>query len=231
MKLQLPTVTLFAIDCLNVNHTIKVLERCKSMIDFGQVKFLTSIPNKYEHAIKIKPLNSLLMYSIFMLKEFHKYIETDMAMIVQRDGWILNPASWNNEWLSNDYTAPLFMQMDRVGSGGCSLRSRRIMTDISATIPDWDYTQKGAEEIQRGLEFYEDGQLSLTQFVKDYKIATLEQGADFGQAGNRNPAYFREYPFSYHRTWQEIDFKTGRVDSSDLTKDIHVSYDAEIDTL
>lgn len=231
MKLQLPTVTLLAVDCLNTELTIKVLEHCKSLCDFGAVKFLTNIPTEYEHAIKINPLNSLIAYSIFMLKEVYKYIDTDMLMVVQRDGFILNPESFNFSWLQNDYTAPLFMQMDRVGSGGCSLRSKRIMEEISKSLPSWDGTQAGAEEMQKSLPFYEDGILSLTPFSHRFKIATEEEGAAFGQGGNRNPLYFREKPFSFHRTWQTIDFKTGHVDSSDTSKDIHVSYDYIINDL
>lgn len=233
-KLHLPTATLMLIDCLNTDRSIKVLEHCKSKVDFGAVKFLTSIPNDYEHSVTIPPLKSLIAYSIFMLTRCHQYIDTDHVLIVQRDGWILNPQSWDNKWLELDYIGPLFMQydkVDRVGSGGCSLRSKKIMQDISSTIPEWDGTQKGAEAIQKKLNFYEDGELSLSQFSKNYKISSLEQGAHFGQGGNRNPTYFRDFPFSFHRTWQEIDFKTGRVDSSDLTKDIHVTYDDKIDEL
>jgi hypothetical protein len=230
-KLQLPTVTLCIVDCINVDRSIKVLEHCKKMCDFGDVKFLTSIPTDYEHAVKIRPLNSLLAYSIFMLSKMHQYFDTPSLMIVQRDGWILNPESWDNEWLELDFIGGIFMQMNRVGSGGFSLRSKKIMQDVSRTIPEWDWTQKHAEEIQLFLNFYEDGELSLSQFSKNYKIATMEQAANFSQAGNRTPAYFREKPFGWHRTWQDIDFKTGLVDSSDLTKDIHVSYDHEIDAL
>ena len=230
-KLQLPTVTLLMTDCLNVEHSIKVIEHCKSLCDFGDLKFLTSIPNNYEHSVKIKPLNSLIAYSIFMMKESHKYIDTPTVITVQRDGWILNTSSWNNEWLDLDFIGGIFMQTDWVGSGGFSLRSKKIMEEISKTLPDWDGTQKGAEEIQKNISFYEDGMLSLTPFAKNFKIASLEQAADFSQAGNRNPKYFRERPFGWHRTWQEIDFKTGRVDSSNTTKDIHVSYDHEIEKL
>lgn len=230
-KLHLPTVTLLCVDCLNADRAIKVIEHCKSKVDFGEVLLLTSIPTKYKHAVRINPLNSLVSYSIFMLKEVYKFIRTDQIQICQRDGWILNPESWNPEWLENDYTAPLFIQNDFVGSGGCSLRSNRIMESISKTLPDWDGTRQGAEEIQSQIPFYEDGMLSLTPFSKDFKIASLEQGADYGQGGNRNFKYFRDKPFSFHRTWQSIDFKTGIVDSSDTSRDIQAGYDNEIDLL
>lgn len=81
------------------------------------------------------------------------------------------------------------------------------------------------------MRYYEDGIICLGSFGKRFKIASLEQAAQFGQGGNRNPAYYRDKPFGFHRTWQEIDFKTGLVDSSDKSKVLHVSYDHEIDGL
>lgn len=231
MKLQLPTVTCMIIDCLNTDRSIKVLEHCKTKADFGAVKLLTSIPTDYEHAVKIIPLNSLIAYSIFMLTSVHKFIDTDHVLIVQRDGFILNPESFDPAWLELDYIGPIFMQYDKVGSGGFSLRSKKLMYETSITYPIWDGTQKEADRIQKMLNYYEDGVISMGSLAKKINIASLAQAAKFAQGGNRNPEYFREKPFGFHRTWQEIDFKTGVVDSSDLSKDLHVSYDHEIDTL
>jgi hypothetical protein len=230
-KLQLPTVTCIIVDCLNVERSIKVLEHCKKMVDFGATKLLTSIPTDYHDAVKIMPLNSLIAYSIFMLTRVHQYINTEHLLVVQRDGWILNPDSWDEEWLSLDFIGGIFMQMDRVGSGGFSLRSKKIMEDVSKTLPEWDGTQKDADRIQSILFMYEDGELSLSQFSKNYKIASLDQAANFSQAGNRNPQYFRERSFGYHRTWQSINFQNGLIDSSDGTRDIKAGYDEEIDKL
>lgn len=230
-KLQLPTVSLVCVDCVDVNRAIKVLERCKELCDFGDVKLLTSIPNDYQHSVKIIPLNSLIAYSIFMLTRFHEYIDTPNVLIVQRDGWILNPESFDPAWLELDYIGPLFIQYDKCGSGGFSLRSKRIMEYMAYITPKWDGTQKGAEKVQKTLSYYEDGQISLSEVKNKFRIATEEQAARFAQGGNRNPKYFRERPFGFHRTFQTIDFNTGRVDSSDLTKDLHVTYDHEIDTL
>jgi hypothetical protein len=201
------------------------------MCDFGDVKFLTSIPNDYKHSVKIMPLNSLIAYSIFMLSRVHEYIDTQYLLIIQRDGWILNPSSWDDEWYKLDFIGPIYMQNDKVGSGGFSFRSKKIMEDYSKTIPKWDGTQKHADLLQRERFFYEDGEISLTEFSKNYEIATLEQAANFANGGNRNPEYFRDFPFGFHRTFSHIDFKTGRVDSSDLTKDIKAGYDDEIDKL
>ena len=230
-KLQLPSVTLMAIDCINAQKAINVLEHCKKMADFGAIKFLTSIPIEYEHRVQIMPLNSLIAYSIFMLTKCADYIDTPNVLIVQCDGWILNPQSFKHEWLNLDYIAGLFMQNDHCGSGGFSLRSKKIMQRATEIMPKWDGSQEHAEEIEKSLGYYEDGELCLSHKFRGLKFASLEDAADFSQAGNRNPRYFRERPFGFHRTFQVIDFKTGIVDSSDLSKDIHVSYDHEIEEL
>lgn len=228
--IHLPTVTLLCIDCINAGRSIKVLERCKEKADFGAVKFLTSLPTDYEH-IKIMPLDTLIAYSVFMLTKVHEYIDTTHVLIVQRDGWILNTETWNPAWLELDYIGPLFVQYDKVGSGGFSLRSKHIMQEVSKTLPEWNGTPEQAMEIQSTLGYYEDGVICLSPFGKRFKIATLQEAALFAQGGNRNPKYFREKPFGFHRTHQIIDFSTGRVDSSNQTRDLTPSYDQDIDNL
>lgn len=231
-KLQLPSVTCVIVDCVDAHRAIKVLEICKSKVDFGAVKLLTHIPIEYEHKVKIMPLNSLISYSIFVLTRLHNYIDTENVLIVQRDGWILNPSSFKIGWLDLDYIGPLFVQYDFVGSGGFSLRSKRLIKETANIVPEWNGTDKHAHEIQDTLGWYEDGIICLSKRLSpDYKIASLEEAADFAHGGNRNPQYFRESPFGFHRTFANIDFKTGLIDYSDLSKDLHVSYDHEIDEL
>lgn len=229
-KLQLPDVTLFMADSVNPESSIKVIEHCKRMVDFGDVKLLTHKELGYEHEVKIPELKSLIGYSIFMLTKAHKYFDTKFALTIQRDGWILNPQSWDNRWLDNHYTAPLFQQYDVCGSGGFSLRSKKIMEYAAKVTPEWDFTDEHAHELQKREGYYEDGKLSF-ELKRQFKIASLDQAADFGQGGSRNPRYFRTHPFGYHRTWQQINFKTGYVDSSDTSRDITQSYDADINSL
>lgn len=231
--IQLPQVTLVCADSLFPEQSIKVLEHCKKSIQFGDVKLFTDKITGYEHEVYIPPLNSLIDYSVFMLTKAHEFIKTDYVLIVQRDGWILNPDKWNNDWLELDYVAPLFMQTyadgERVGSGGFSLRSKRIMERAAKDHPKWDGTKEHAKFIQSAVGYYEDGVISF-RYKNAFRIATNEQSADFAHGGNRNPLYFRERPFGFHRTFADIDFKTGLV-SYDLSKDLKISYDEEINSL
>jgi hypothetical protein len=214
--LNLPTVTLFCLDSIDPAGAKKVMDYSARGITFGDILLLTEGPKG--------PITSLNMYSIFMLTELHKYISTPHVLVVQRDGFVLNPASFRQEWLDLDYIGPIFMQYDKVGSGGFSLRSKRCI-ERTACIGEWDGTKDHADRIQAGLGYYEDGMISMSPKFKGLRIGTLGQAADFAQGGNRNPAYFRERPFGFHRTWQHVDFKTGYVDSTDTSADITSSYD------
>ena len=210
-KLQLPSVTLICIDCVNANRAVSVLELCKDKADFGAVKLLTSLPIEYQHKIEIPPLNTLVAYSIFMLTKVHEFINTEHLLVVQRDGFILNPQSFNQEWLTYDYIAPIFVQYNHVGSGGFSLRTNRMMQEVSASMPHWDWSQEKADEIQRVASYYEDGVISFTKRKRPFKIAPLEEAANFAQGGNRDPKYYRPHPFGYHGLWSSINVETGLV--------------------
>lgn len=211
MKLQLPQVTLLCVDCVNTNRAIRVLEKCKQLCDFGDVKFLTSLPCTYNHKVDISPLNSLIEYSVFMLTKSHEFINTSHILVVQRDGWILNPDAFDYNWLHYDYIAPLFVQYDRVGSGGFSLRTKRLMEETARMIPKWDGTPKRALEIQQGLHYYEDGVISFTVSRQKFRFPSLMEASQFAQGGNPNPEYYIEKPFGFHGAFQHIDHPTGIV--------------------
>lgn len=215
MKPVLSTTTLLCVDCLNADHAIKVIERCKSLVDFAQVKFLTSLPCDYEHRVEIAPINTLVHYSIFMLKKAHEHITTPHCLVVQRDGWILNPQSWDDSFLQYDYIGPLFNQFDTQGVGGFSFRSRALMHSVSTKFPHWDETPQSTEQLQRQAGMYEDGVIAVTlknQLIREgFRYAPNEVAARFAQGGNPNNNYYVPHPFGFHGSWRTIDQHTGLV--------------------
>ena len=212
MKLQLPTVTLLIADGVNANRAKNVLEKCKSVADFGAVKLCTHLPVESEHRVEIMPLNSLVAYSIWCLTEMYKHFDTQHVLIVQRDGWIINPQSWNDGWLKYDYIAPLFVQHDDVGSGGFSLRSKRLMQAAAMKIGVWDGTEEHAQKLQvEKARSYEDGVLSLNMLGMGFDFAPKEEAGKFCQGGNPNMAYYQPRPFGFHGVRQNINHSTGVV--------------------
>lgn len=215
MKPNLNTTTLLIVDCLNVDRAIKVIERCKLLCDFGAVKLLTHLPSDYLHRIEIPEIKTLIQYSVFMLKKAYQYVDTQHCLVVQRDGWILNPQSWNPAWVEYDYIGALFNQFDIMGVGGFSFRSKKLMEAISKKYPHWDGTNEHAQQLQKNMQMYEDGEIAITYRqqleAEGFRFAPLHEASKFAQGGNPNLFYYKPHPFGFHGSWRAIDQETGLV--------------------
>lgn len=142
-KLLLPDVTLLAASSVDLDNTQLALQISSQNITFGAIKFLTSRvpPQKVANIeyVVIPPMN-FLGYSRFMLLELHKHVDTPYCLVVQADGFVLNEKLWSQEFFEYDYVgAPwpeyvvvngnwkLYLDKNRVGNGGFSLRSRKLL--------------------------------------------------------------------------------------------------------
>ena len=127
---HLPNITLIGVDCVDAERLALAMEICLKDFSFGAVKLLTSLPSSSSHKVEIDPITSISQYSTFILKELYKYIDSEFALIVQHDGFILNPDAWDDEFLAYDYIgAPWYTKETgelSVGNGGFSLRSRKL---------------------------------------------------------------------------------------------------------
>jgi hypothetical protein len=132
-KINLSNVTLLGVDCVELERLIFAFEICQKHIRFREVKLLSHLPSTNTNVVRIKPINSIEEYSLFVMKELFKYINTTHALIIQYDGFILNPSNWTDEFLQYDYIgAPwTWLTEDTVGNGGFSLRSRRLLEAIA----------------------------------------------------------------------------------------------------
>lgn len=150
-KLNLNNVTLFCVS--NVKHDIQltVLEHCMEKINFGAVKFIT---NKDIHHDKITIVNVEELnhidypkgWSEFTIYKLQQYIDTDFALHVHNDGFIVNPDSWTDEFLKYDYIgAPWpdksfiddFGENIRVGNGGFCLKSKKLLKIFTELNIPW----------------------------------------------------------------------------------------------
>lgn len=138
----LPDVTLVSITSVNVDAAYHAMLHCMEGLTFGAAKLICNeAPERLDTRIawtKTAPMTKN-EYSAFVLKELHRHIETSHTLIVQPDGYVLNPERWNPDWLAYDYIgAPWGMvvkagayqiplKKNRVGNGGFSLRSKRLL--------------------------------------------------------------------------------------------------------
>lgn len=137
-KLKLNDATLVCIDCVNVERAVKAIEKTLEHCSFDKILLLTSLENNYKYSLKINQIKSIDEYSIFCIKELYKFIDTKYLMIIQHDGYVVNPNKWRDEFYDYDYVGAMCGWVDnegKGGNGGISWRSTALLESASKTIP------------------------------------------------------------------------------------------------
>jgi len=149
----LNNVTLVCVTSVNIDRAISSLKYSMKGINFGEVLLLTDqdVIEEGITTIKIKHLD-YIEYSEFIIYELHNFINTEFVLITQDDGFVINPKKWDNEFFKYDYIgAPFpippvndkisyrdpFGNLMRVGNGGFSLRSKKILELGSKLGLEW----------------------------------------------------------------------------------------------
>ncbi|HEY2864907.1 MAG TPA: DUF5672 family protein [Casimicrobiaceae bacterium] len=134
--ITLPTVTLCCIDTRNHALALRALLLSMTNVAFARVLFITDRDPRQRgiDTVPIPPLESRDGYSGFVLKQLRQHIATDHVLLVQWDGYVVEPASWQSEFLACDYIGakwPWHGDGHTVGNGGFSLRSRKLLTALA----------------------------------------------------------------------------------------------------
>jgi len=147
--LDLSNVTLIAMTSVKIPQTIKALQYSSKGIKFGAIKIISdiepdNIPDDIIHEYTEK-MSNIDDWNYSIIYKLGKHIETEFAILIHDDGFIINPKSWRSEFLEYDYIgAPWPLPMDnfsyrdingeiiRVGNS-VSLRSKKLI-DIPVTL-------------------------------------------------------------------------------------------------
>lgn len=126
--LSLPNITLIALTNDPESH-YKAFEESQKGIEWGAVKMIVDYK-----------CNSIDEWNRKIIYELHNYVDTDFAMLIHSDGYVVNPQAWKDEFLDYDYIgAPWPLPRDeysyrtteseliRVGNS-VSIRSRKLLT-------------------------------------------------------------------------------------------------------
>ena len=127
-KIKLPNVTLICLTNKDFEAHKEALDISCQGIEFGAVKLIWD-----------EKIGSIDDWNRKVIFELWRYVDTDFALLIHADGYVINPELWNPDWLNYDYIgAPFPLPTDdysyktpsgklvRVGNS-VSLRSRRIM--------------------------------------------------------------------------------------------------------
>jgi hypothetical protein len=216
-KLKLPNVTLVAMSSVNINATIKAMVYSMRGIEFGDAVFITHkkplfLPKniRYSHTDRLTNIDD---FNYKMVYELGDHINTDFALIVHADGFVVHPEMWRDEFLDYDYIGapwPLPPEGDtttyrdikgnicRVGNSA-GIRSKRLMDfPKKANIP-WE-----GEYAYGQMWYYEDGficcKIRHLLEKEGMRIAPLEV-AKYYSHEKMIPEVSGITPFAFHK-WE-----------------------------
>ena len=136
-RVRLNNITLCCIDSVQPDRAKQAFDRCKEYFDFGGEVFIND-----------PQINSRQAYSKFIIQELHKHIHTDFVLIVQWDGYIINPEAWKPLFLDYDYIGAVWHwhpENRRVGNGGFSIRSKKLCELIAQ--PEFVYIDQNEDDL------------------------------------------------------------------------------------
>jgi Protein of unknown function (DUF5672) len=206
--LDLSNVTLVSVSGIDPEKNLRALEISRVGIHFGDIVLISRLkPKRSVRGVRVEtivnPNWTYDEFSKFMLFDLFKHIDTEFALFVHHRAHVVRPSSWSDDFLKYDYVgAPWAHQTHftpagtevRVGNGGFSLRSQRLMRAPSELGLDFTDNQTGF--------FHEDGQLCVyhRQRLEEYGIrfAPVDVAARFATETLVNESV--RTPFGYHNS-------------------------------
>ena len=217
-KLALPEVTLVAMTSVNIDETIRAMlysMRNAGGIAFGDAVLITHekperLPSciRYAHIDELKNIDD---FNYHMVYDLGDYIETDYAMVVHADGFVVHPEKWRRDFLDYDFIGspwPLPDEGDttsyrdingnlhRVGNS-VSIRSKRLMDFPKKNNVPW------VGEYAFGKMWYNEDGFICTKIrhlleADGMRIAPLELAVYFGHE-TMIPEIKGITPFCFHK--------------------------------
>ena len=213
-KIKLPNVTLVAMTSVDIYETVKAMEYSMRGIEFGDAVLITHkkpfyLPKeiRYSHT---DILDNIDKFNYKMAYELYKHINTDFALIVHADGFVIHPENWRDEFLEYDYIGspwPLpkndYAYRDSQGNicrvgNSVSIRSKRLM----------EYPDKMNLPWEKGFDDFYNEDIFLCCMHKNdmeeagMKWAPLETAVLFGRE-HPLPENKGIEPFAFHKWWGE----------------------------
>ncbi len=192
-KINLPQVTLIAYTGRDIDAHKKALDYSCRGINFGAVKLIE------KHSETIDDWNKAIVYDL------GDYVDTEFALLIHQDGFVVNPEMWNNDWLNYDYAgSPWPMPQDdysyrdvngtiqRVGNS-VGLRSKKLLDLPKKLNMEWKSYYGNTNE---------DGFISVHNRhlfeQQGCKFMPFEEAIYFARETPLPENYYLE-PFMFHR--------------------------------
>ena len=118
-KILLPEVTLIAVTSVDLEATIRAMERSCRGIQFGAIKLFSPEKIKSDFIeyewIKIDSID-LIGYNRFVMEKLGVHIETSHCLVTQADGFVSNHLYWKDSYLEYDYVGAPWPKESRINA-------------------------------------------------------------------------------------------------------------------
>jgi hypothetical protein len=204
--MRLDNITIAAVAGTKAIETLKAIKYSMKNLEFNRAILITpeDIKDSDVEIVKCEPLN-YEQYNHFIVYRLYDYIDTTHCLLVQNDGYVVNPEKWDSIFLDYDYIgAPWPLPQDnfsfrdpegniqRVGNGGFTLRSKKLLGTAKELNLEWK---------QYYGFYHEDGFISCHN-RKEYesagcRFASLEVASRFSHE-TLIPENYGIIPFGFH---------------------------------
>jgi len=213
----LDNVTLIAVGSTQVPQTVEALKKSMQHLEFAEVKLVShEKPQGLPEDIcfeSCERLNSSKEYSRYVIYNLYKHVDTDYCLLVQWDGFVINPEKWDDEFLKWDYIGAPWPIKDtayidpfgdhiRVGNGGFTLRSKKLLEiPLCIDIP-FEVNEGTFYKHMNAGSYNEDGNICVHNRhlfeSAGIQFAPVEVAARFSQE-LETPETMGIVPFGFHR--------------------------------
>lgn len=131
--LNLEDICLVAVGSTKIHETQKAISVCQNHCKFKKSLYLTDAKENFKNCTKIaiSKIKSINEYQKFIVKDLPEYlINTDCKffLIINWDGFIVNPEAWTDEFYDYDYIGAPWPWLNHVcGNGGFCFKSLRFL--------------------------------------------------------------------------------------------------------
>jgi hypothetical protein len=216
MKKKLGSVTLLGIDCLNIDRLVLAAEICQEHFEFADVKLLTSLPaGQHKNIVHIEPIIRVEDYSQFVISRLDEFVDTEHVLVIQYDGFILNPHAWDDSFLKYDYIGAPWLVKNWsvrdygfpsdslgtmiVGNGGFSLRSKKFLSICAQLACENKFDKYHPEDV--ALCVWNRGLMER----QGIQFAPVDLGQKFSFEGDNYESSQWNGQFGFHGlTWTDI---------------------------
>jgi hypothetical protein len=173
MLINLPQVTLFAIDCVTPLKTARVMLHAARWIRFGEVVMATDTSRhtnlpcgiRYAHRVQshlkvpVCGLQLPLDYELDVLMLTPELVSTPFVLHMEWDSLVANAQAWDNAFFGYDYVGapwplihepgwPAMREFNRVGNGGFALKSKRFCQAVAKAARQGHPSRNSSDRFQ-----------------------------------------------------------------------------------